>query len=713
MGPTEAEGDPLVAEAPGHAATAAEDPFASFLQTVQAMVQEGPAEPVAERTATPEGASRRTRRAARRAAKAARRHEDKLARAERKSARRSRSHPRQLESEILATVEVEMPPVLAEPAEPEQPAATSPGPQRVPAQAVEPVLDETSAGVVGDPAGQGSATAGRRAGRRRRSQQEAREATVPSGDPEGTVEAPGEPSEVPVEELSEVAADVGLGGIRFTAADPAPVRRSRGARRLDRRRDAARAVAASVPTAELVEPTGVPAQEPVGQVDGAVEPPAGPDSGPDAGRGSGPEPPAGSVPPRGHGEAPRESEAPAGPDGASNLGEPEEMQPGDVPADPAVPDRRERRRQKREEKARGKARRAEARADAVAAVKAQKAQANVDRIQAQVESARAKAEARAAREAAKPDRPGDRDDPTLPWTDADPGPSAPAGRRERREEQALARKVAKAARLGASADRPAEAEDLAGYVARVQSPRLPRRTRRSRARTPLWFRRTVKISAVVVLVAACATLPWVAPQVPDVIAGVLPGHGTTAVRVADPPVAPPKDALVGPVGVGQLSGPYDGVRLQSAGSPRQVEVKRLHVDSQVVPISGQSGSLVPPPDPQVLGWWKEGQPVGARYGTAVITGHTVHTGGGALDHLDQLVVGDSVRVRTDAGWIRYVVQRTQIYSTDRLAREAKDVFRLGGTGRLVLITCDDWDGKRYLSNAVVVATPVLDEPFAS
>jgi hypothetical protein len=26
-------------------------------------------------------------------------------------------------------------------------------------------------------------------------------------------------------------------------------------------------------------------------------------------------------------------------------------------------------------------------------------------------------------------------------------------------------------------------------------------------------------------------------------------------------------------------------------------------------------------------------------------------------------------------------------------------------GRLVLVTCEDWDGTRYLSNVVVVATP--------
>jgi LPXTG-site transpeptidase (sortase) family protein len=249
-------------------------------------------------------------------------------------------------------------------------------------------------------------------------------------------------------------------------------------------------------------------------------------------------------------------------------------------------------------------------------------------------------------------------------------------------------------------------ERLADYIARVESQRFPHGSRTPGTR----FGRRARAGLVAAVIVAAAVVPWVAPQVPDAISGILPGHGGKPVHVADPPVAPPAGAFVGPVGVDQLAGPYDGVRLQAAGWPREVQVDRLHVDSTVVPISGQSGSLLPPSDPQVLGWWKEGRPVGAEYGSAVITGHTVHTGGGALDHLDKLVVGDTVRVRTDAGWIRYVVQRTRVYPTEELARDAKQIFTLGGPGRLVLITCDDWNGSFYESNAVVFAVPVADEP---
>ena len=254
---------------------------------------------------------------------------------------------------------------------------------------------------------------------------------------------------------------------------------------------------------------------------------------------------------------------------------------------------------------------------------------------------------------------------------------------------------------------------LPGLV--LADPSGPRRARRGGRRSPRRTRagRALRTAAIVAVIGACVAVPWAAPGVPGFLAGLVPGGDGQAAKVQDPPVSPPVDAFVGPVGISSQAGPYDGVRLASAGQPREVVVGRLHVDSRVVPISGQSGTLLPPSDPQVLGWWQEGRPVGAQDGTAVVTGHTVHTGGGALDNLDKLVVGDVVRVRTDQGWITYAVQRNRTYSKDALARDAETLFRQGGPGRLLLITCDDWNGRFYESNAVVFATPVEDRPFVS
>ena len=83
----------------------------------------------------------------------------------------------------------------------------------------------------------------------------------------------------------------------------------------------------------------------------------------------------------------------------------------------------------------------------------------------------------------------------------------------------------------------------------------------------------------------------------------------------------------------------------------------------------------------------------------------MHTGGGALDDLEELEPGDDVVVRTQRGTIRYAVRRVQIYSKGSLADHAERVFSQDVPGRLVVITCEDWDGERYLSNVVVTAAP--------
>jgi len=147
-------------------------------------------------------------------------------------------------------------------------------------------------------------------------------------------------------------------------------------------------------------------------------------------------------------------------------------------------------------------------------------------------------------------------------------------------------------------------------------------------------------------------------------------------------------------------------RLAHAGRPVRLLVPRLHVDAPVVPIGAPARVLVPPSDPQVLGWWDAGAEPGAAHGGALITGHTVHTGGGAFDDLETLRPGDPVRVRTARGTIRYAVTGVTVYRKSSLARDAAKVFRQRGPGRLVLVTCEDWNGTTYLSNAVVFADPV-------
>jgi LPXTG-site transpeptidase (sortase) family protein len=139
------------------------------------------------------------------------------------------------------------------------------------------------------------------------------------------------------------------------------------------------------------------------------------------------------------------------------------------------------------------------------------------------------------------------------------------------------------------------------------------------------------------------------------------------------------------------------------GRPKRIVVPKLSVSASVIGIRADGGSLNPPPDPRVIGWWSQGAKPGAKTGSAVMTGHTVHTGGGAFDDLDQLTGGDVVLITTDKGTLRYRVDSVTTYRKQSLAKHAAEVFDQGVDGRLVLITCEDWNGSVYLSNEVVVA----------
>jgi LPXTG-site transpeptidase (sortase) family protein len=211
-----------------------------------------------------------------------------------------------------------------------------------------------------------------------------------------------------------------------------------------------------------------------------------------------------------------------------------------------------------------------------------------------------------------------------------------------------------------------------------------------------------------VLLAAVLVLPWVVPAIPRTLTGLLP-DGRDQAPVGAPELTPHVDPPSTPFLVSRRPAPkiVAPKALPAAGKPRSLRVDRLSVRSEVVPISGESGVLLPPSDATVLGWWREGAVPGAARGTAAMTGHTVSTGGGAFDNLRRLVAGDRVVVRTSKGTIPYVVRSTRIYGTAALARNSRKIFRLDGPGRLVLITCSDYNGEVYLTNTVVTAVPVV------
>lgn len=146
-------------------------------------------------------------------------------------------------------------------------------------------------------------------------------------------------------------------------------------------------------------------------------------------------------------------------------------------------------------------------------------------------------------------------------------------------------------------------------------------------------------------------------------------------------------------------------RLSAPATPSRLVVPSLEIRAPVVPIElGKDGVLDPPEDPAVVGWWDGSKRPGADGGQTVLTGHTVHEGGGVMDELGALEVGDRFRVVTDAGRVVYEVDDITTLSTAQVAENNEELFAQDrGDDRLLLITCTGWDGEDFTENVIVSA----------
>ena len=147
---------------------------------------------------------------------------------------------------------------------------------------------------------------------------------------------------------------------------------------------------------------------------------------------------------------------------------------------------------------------------------------------------------------------------------------------------------------------------------------------------------------------------------------------------------------------GRIEGPYT------------LRIPRIGVDTRVVPIQSNANRVLEPPrDPRIAGWWSDGAAPGEPRGSAVVVGHSVRNdGGGVFDDLGELRRGSAIEVKGADSALTYRVQSVDVLSKDELARSAEKIFAQTGTGRLVLISCEDWDGSVWRSNVVTIAAPV-------
>lgn len=146
-------------------------------------------------------------------------------------------------------------------------------------------------------------------------------------------------------------------------------------------------------------------------------------------------------------------------------------------------------------------------------------------------------------------------------------------------------------------------------------------------------------------------------------------------------------------------------------SPVRLSVPSVGIEAPVVSIPLQEGSVLDPPsDPSTLGWWDDSARPGDRKGQTVITGHTVSTGGGAMDPMVDVEPGGTVDVETDEGTMRYRITEKEVVTRPDLAERAEEIFGQDVTkGRLVIVTCTNWNGAVWEDNLVVYGTP-LGEP---
>lgn len=176
-----------------------------------------------------------------------------------------------------------------------------------------------------------------------------------------------------------------------------------------------------------------------------------------------------------------------------------------------------------------------------------------------------------------------------------------------------------------------------------------------------------------------------------------PARASAAAELGEPEVPEPDPDVVVPTAIADPVVEVDPL------VPERLEIDALGVDAPVVPIDVTDGALIPPASPQVLGWWQAGAAVGAEQGSALITGHTVHSGGGALDDLETLEPGDEIVVRGRTREMTFRVASVQVLGKGKLAERAEEVFDQTGPPRLVVITCEDWNGSGYDSNVLVTA----------
>lgn len=150
-------------------------------------------------------------------------------------------------------------------------------------------------------------------------------------------------------------------------------------------------------------------------------------------------------------------------------------------------------------------------------------------------------------------------------------------------------------------------------------------------------------------------------------------------------------------------------KLLPSGAPRKLVIPEKGVDAEVIPIAVKDGILDPPQDFRQVGWW-EGSAIAGPSGLTVITGHTVHTGDGAMDLVPDLGENHEIDIVTDKQVLIYTVTHKETLTREQVQQQSKELFA-PGPDNLMLITCTDYNGTDYTENILVWAQLVSSRPL--
>jgi len=153
---------------------------------------------------------------------------------------------------------------------------------------------------------------------------------------------------------------------------------------------------------------------------------------------------------------------------------------------------------------------------------------------------------------------------------------------------------------------------------------------------------------------------------------------------------------------------HDYRALAAPAKPLRLIVPEIGLRAPILPIEiAPDGVLTPPSDVHDVGWWQRSAKPGATSGQTLITGHTVHSGGGVMNRLGELRPGSLIRIQTPRGTLDYEATKVFVYTKAEVAAHKQQLFsQKRAHVRLVLVTCTGWTGRDYTSNIIVYADPL-------